>query len=202
MVEVNEEITRAYFEEVCGYMVRTGYHFTKSSQKRAGKARGGAGPADIDLLIYHPNPKSELFNDYIKKYGVKAMVSVKGWHMLPKKSRKLETALETIDNACKSTFGDHQASDAARVFFGDSGFNRILVLSRIDNKFPEEQRKYAKTKYQVNSIIEFSDMLRELLSAVQNRRYFPESQILQTMYTLNEYILNEKHPRADQRNIY
>ena len=39
MVEVNEEITKAYFEEVCGYLVRTGYHFTKTSPKRNGKNR-------------------------------------------------------------------------------------------------------------------------------------------------------------------
>lgn len=54
MVEVNEEIARAYFEEVCGYMVRTGFYFKKVREKRAGKTKGGAGPADIDLLILQP----------------------------------------------------------------------------------------------------------------------------------------------------
>ncbi|MBS7633731.1 hypothetical protein KEJ15_09025 [Candidatus Bathyarchaeota archaeon] len=111
MVEVNEEIARAYFEEVCGYMVRTGFYFKKVREKRAGKTKGGAGPADIDLLILHPNPNSEKYKEFIEKFGKRAMVSVKGWHMEPKRRRSREGARREIDNACKSLFGDTQASE-------------------------------------------------------------------------------------------
>jgi len=189
LVEVNEEIARAYFEEVCGYMVRTGFYFKKMREKRADKKRGGAGPADIDLLILHPNPASDQNKDLVKNYGTRAMVSVKGWHMEPQYHRSIENAERTIDNACKSLFGDPQASDAAKAFFGGADFKRLLVISRLDEKFKDEQEKYARQKYNVDKIIDFSKILKELLDSIKKRKYFPESPILQTIYTLSKYIL-------------
>jgi len=190
LVEVNEEITRAYFEEVCGYLVRTGYFLKKTCEKRESNRKGGAGPADNDLMILHPNPTSVQYRDYVNKYGERAMISVKGWHMLPKRSRKEATAKRTIDEACVSFFGDPQASDTARDFFGGKRFNRVLVLSRLDENLKEIQKKHAKEKYKVYTIIEFQYILKKLLSAVTNRSYNPESQIMQTMFTLNKYVLN------------
>jgi len=198
LVEVNEEIARAYFEEeiarayfeeVCGYMVRTGFQFKKSAKKRPGRTKGGAGPADIDLLISHPNPKSERYQKFVKAYGTKAMISVKGWHMEPKSHRKLKNALNTIDDAAESLFGDSQASNAAEGFFGNGDFKRILVISRLDEKFKEKQKMHARQYYKIDEIIEFKEMLKALLDSAKKRKYFPESQILQTIYTLSRYVL-------------
>lgn len=186
MAEVNEEIAQAYFEEVCGYMVRTDYYF-KKFKKRPGK-KGGAGPADIDLLIYHPDPTSELHKKYVNRFGKKAIVSVSGWHMLPKGSRKKETALGTIDVACK-LFSDPQASDVAKGFFGDDAFSKIVVISKLDEKFKDEQKKYAEERYGVNEVIEFKEILNELTEYAQKsgRTWFKESSILQTVFTLDRY---------------
>ena len=69
MAEVNEEIAKAYFEEVRGYLTRQDHYFKKESKKP--HKRGGIGPSDIDLLIMHPSEEGI--------YGKRAMVSVKGW---------------------------------------------------------------------------------------------------------------------------
>src|SRR3990170_2675861 len=114
MVEVNEEIAREYFEEVCGYMVRTGFYFKKVGKKREGRTKGGAGPADIDLLILHPNPTSKRYKVFIEKFGKRAIVSVKGWHMQPKRCRSREKARDKIDDACESLFADSQASEVSK----------------------------------------------------------------------------------------
>jgi hypothetical protein len=199
LVEVNEEIARAYFEEVCGYMVRTGFYYKKFREKREGKKRGGAGPADIDLLIMHPNPAAKQYMDFVKKYGKRAMVSVKGWHMEPKRRRDLESALEEMDNACSSLFADCQASDSAEAFFGSSDFRKLLVISRLDENFKEKQKEYAKQKYKVEPIIEFQEILEKLMEQARSRArtYFPESPILQTIYTMSKYIIPEKDDGTD-----
>jgi hypothetical protein len=194
LVEVNEEIARAYFEEVCGYMVRTGFYYKKFRKKRVGKKKGGAGPADIDLLIMHPNPASKHYSGFVKKYGQRSMVSVKGWHMEPKRRRSLQSALEEMDNACSSLFEDRQASDSAKAFFGSSDFKRLLVISRLDEIFKDKQRRYVRQEYGVEQIVEFEEMLEKLMAQARSRKrtYFPESPILQTIYTISKYVLPEK----------
>ncbi|MBS7633730.1 hypothetical protein KEJ15_09020 [Candidatus Bathyarchaeota archaeon] len=77
-------------------------------------------------------------------------------------------------------------------FFGCNDFKRILVISRLDEKFKNEQKSYAKQAYNVDEIIEFKQMLEKLLDSIKNRTYFPESPILQTIYTLSKYVLAEK----------
>lgn len=194
MVEVNEEIARAYFREVCGYLVRAGFYYKKFRKRRAGKKKGGAGPADIDLLIMHPNPSSKQYRGFVKNYDQRAMVSVKGWHMEPKRRKSRKNALGEMDNACSSLFADRQASDSAKAFFGSGDFKKLLVISRLDENFKEDQRKYARQKYGVEQIIEFQQMLEKLMAQARSRKrtYFPESPILQTIYTISKYVLSEK----------
>ena len=186
---MNEEIAKAYFEEVCGYMVRTGFYFKKVRKQRSGKEKGGAGPADIDLLIMHPNPDSAKYKAFTDRYGAKAMVSVKGWHQEPETHRIAGNALATIDRACSSLFGDPQASKYAKEYFGNDGFRKLLVISRLDTRFKKEQEEHALKRYGA-SVIEFREVICELLERIEHRTYFPESEILQTIKLMSKYVLN------------
>ena len=172
MAEVNEEIAKAYFEEVCGYMIKQDHYFKKTSQKS--HARGGVGPSDIDLLIMHPRDEGI--------YGIRAMVSVKGWHgyCLTEKN---------CQNNEKWTKGfEKQDLNAAESFFGTKDFNKILVVPRVDEKERAFIEQYVKRNKGIDYLLGFPFMLNELSKKIeQSSRYYKESESLQTLAVSHKY---------------
>ena len=165
MAEVNEEIAKAYFEEVCGYLTKSDYCFQKTS-KRPHK-RGGVGPSDIDLLIMHPNEGG--------LYGKRAMVSVKGWHdyILTKYNCK------TKESWTKGF--EKQDLDAAEEFFKTKDFSKILVVPRVEKNNREFIEKYVKTSKGIDCLIDFPFMINEIFKKFKKPRYYKESEVLQTL---------------------
>ncbi|MEM2956465.1 MAG: hypothetical protein QW041_02755 [Candidatus Pacearchaeota archaeon] len=165
MAEVNEEIAKAYFEEVCGYFVKTNLYFKKESEKP--HKRGGVGASDIDLLLLHPTDG---------KYGKRAMVSVKGWH-------EYVLNLKNCKNNYKWMHGfEKQDLKAVENFFGTKEFNKILVVPRVNEKERWIIEQYGKQNKGIDYIISFPFMLNELFNKFkQSSRYYKESEVLQTL---------------------
>jgi len=165
MAEVNEEIAKAYFEEICRYFVETDHYFKKSSKKA--HKRGGTGPSDIDLLLLHPTEGI---------YGKRAMVSVKGWHGYVLNSENCKKNYKWMHGFEK------QDLDAAEDRFKSKDFSKILVVPRINEEEREEVERYAKECKGIDYIITFPFMLKEIFDKIgDSSRYYKESEVLHTL---------------------
>jgi hypothetical protein len=186
MAEVNEEIARVYFEEVCGYTAKSDFYFKKKSEKA--HKRGGVGGSDIDLLLLHPNEGI---------YGKKAMVSVKGWH-------NYVLTLKGCKNNPNWTKGfGKQDLDAAESFFNAKDFNKILVVPRVKEPEKELIEEYVKKTKGIDYVLGFPFMLNELFKKFeQSSRYYKESETLQTLAVTYRYSiepLNKEIRRLEKK---
>jgi len=166
MAEVNEEIARVYFEEL-GYTVRTNLYYKKKSGL-------GTGPADIDLLILKPQGKG--------KYGKKAIVSVKGWHSFTFSLRLMKKSGRLFEMFVP------QSIRRAEDFLG-KGFKRILIVAKTpkDKKEKVLIKKWLAKRMKIDFLLEFSEILSELIKRTDNKRNYPNSEVQQTIRLLKNY---------------
>lgn len=176
-MDVNEQIAKAYFEEVYGYIVKTNHYFKKVRAK-------GSGPSDIDLILHHP--KDGLF-------GKNAICSVKGW-------QSHTIRLKTIKNKSKfeekwRIFEDQEIS-AGKKFFGDNAFEKILILPPIYRSEKKDAIEYCKEEYNIR-LLNFADILIELIEHLSkqenlNRAYDSESLQTLRMVLINIFRIEDK----------
>ena len=176
MAEVNEEIAKAYFEEVCGYFIKTDLYFKKTSKKE--HKRGGVGPSDIDLMLLHPQDNGI--------YGKRAMVSVKGWHGYVLNSTNCKNNQKWMHGFEK------QDLDAAENCFKTKEFSKILVVPRVNEDERPLVEQYAKKYKGIDHILGFPFMLEKLFKTFeQSSRYYKESEVLQTLAVAYRYSIKD-----------
>ncbi|MCD6115127.1 hypothetical protein J7J74_02480 [bacterium] len=172
-MDVNEQIAKAYFEEVCSYVVKTNHYF-----KKKGK-RGGAGPADIDLILIHPQKG-------YKEYGKYAICTVKGW-------QSYKVSINDIKNQKKFEeewkIFEKQELEAAKRFFGVDKFSKILILPPINSKHKKEAINYCKKRYNI-ILLDFSDVLFELIEYLSKDNRMYRSFQTESLQTLRIILVN------------
>lgn len=144
MRDVNEQIVKAYFEEVYGYVVRTNIYFKKKGKK------GGAGPADIDLVMIHPKKG---------KFEKRVIVTVKGWQGVKIRKGSISDR-KKFKNEWK--IFQKQEVKAADKFFGKNKYKKILVLPPIKIDDKEYCKELVKKRYDI-LLMDFSDILFKLM---------------------------------------
>ncbi len=163
-MDVNEHIAKAYFEEVYSYVVKTNHHFKKKREK-------GTGPADIDLILIYPK-------DGKAPFGSKAICSVKGWQNYIIKFSEIKNK-EIFEKKWK--IFEEEELIAAKDFFGDDKFEKILILPPIHKNDKEKAKEYCLRNYKIH-LLDFSDILIELmihLSKSENITRFYDIEALQ-----------------------
>ncbi|MBI2140294.1 hypothetical protein HYU14_05190 [Candidatus Woesearchaeota archaeon] len=143
-MEVNEQIIKAYFEEVHKYVVRTNLYFKKRGKK------GGAGPADIDLVMIHPKKG---------KYGKNVIVTVKGWQGATIRRKDIQNR-NTFEKKWK--IFQKQELKAADKFFGKNNYKKILILPPIKINDKVYCKKRINKEYKT-ILMDFPDILFELM---------------------------------------
>lgn len=176
MTDVNEEIVKAYYETQ-GYLVKTNHYYIKKGK------HGGGGHSDIDLIIYHP----------IKKES--AIVSVKGWHTTIVQESNLEKKWEK--QHYEKLKIDSQTIKAAKSFFGNKTFRKILVLSNFKEGYREKLSRKLEKFYGYDEVTDFSTILKELIEGNEKKgipefnikRDYKDSEFLQTLRIMKRYYI-------------
>lgn len=169
-MDVNEQIAKAYFEEVHGYMVKTNHYFKKVRDR-------GSGPSDIDLILHHPKDGA---------FGKNAICSVKGW-------QSHTISLKTIKN--KSNFEEKwrifedQEISAGKEFFGNNDFNKILVLPPIYKSEKKDAIIYCKEEYKIQ-LLNFSDILIELIEYLSKSKNLKRAYDIEALQILRMVTIN------------
>ncbi|MBR9676619.1 hypothetical protein GOV04_00570 [Candidatus Woesearchaeota archaeon] len=190
-MDVNEKIAEAYFENIHGYVVNTNHYFKKSGDG------GGAGPADIDLIMIHPKKG---------KYGKYAIATVKGW-------QSATTTLKQLKNKDKferewKIFQKDELKEAKK-FFGHNNFSKIMVMPPIKPEEREECKHFVEKKYDY-ILIDFPEMIKELLTWLNSKSEVTkgenwerayESEFMQTLriITINFLKLEENSIKIDKK---
>ncbi len=183
MADVNEEIVKAYYEAQ-GYIVKTNHYYVK--RKFTDGKKIGQGPADIDLIIIHPQT-----ND-------KAIISVKGWHNDVVRKSNIKNWKEKSYMKLKI---DEQTVEAGKEFFGDNNFRKLLVLSCIDKKDYQELRDDLKDFYKYDEVLHFPTLLHDLVEGNKNKnilkvndyKHYRDSEFLQTLRLFVKHYIKSKN---------
>ena len=178
MAEVNEEVSRLFFE-ANGFLVRTNLsYFVK-------KPKGPAGTSDIDLLVANMAPESSIEMPFILEEehlaGIsKAIIEVKGWHM-----ERISPSLSSFDRI--AYFTRPEAIRAATDFFHASDFKNILITSALVTT------KKARTKaidtlrtMSIDHVIEFKTIIDGLFEKLDPTKS-SNSEVLQTLRLVKIY---------------
>jgi len=185
-MDVNEQIAKAFFEEVHSYLVKTNHYFKKIRKK-------GVGPSDIDLVLRYSKDNEQGI------FGKKAICSVKGWQ-----SFKIKLTDIKDEKKFKKDWKIFEEDElkAAEYFFGDNNFNKVLILPPIDRNEIEDAKKYCMNKYGI-ILLDFSEVLIDLLRYLAsnnnvNRSY--DLEVLQTLRIVSINILQIKDKEIQLQN--
>ena len=169
-MDVNEQIAKAYFEEVHGYMVKTNHYFKKVRDT-------GSGPADIDLILYHPREGN---------FGKQAICSVKGWQSQTIRLKAIKDKPTFEENW--RIFEDQEISEGER-FFGNKDFAKILILPPIHKSEKKEAKKYCEKEYKIQ-LLDFSDILIELIEHLSNPSNLNRAYDIEALQVLRMVLIN------------
>jgi len=172
MTDVNEEIVAIYFE-LNGYLVRKNLKYMIKKPKSSGES-------DIDLAIQHPQT------------GDKAIVEVKGWHNDVLSINDFKTSNKEDYKSRLFHFLRKEALKKAEEFFKSKDFRKILVVPALAKN--AEKRKaildYVKKDKGVD-IIEFKDIIREVLDKTEINKNYKDSEFQQTIRLVKLYGLSK-----------
>lgn len=117
----------------------------------------------------------------------KALVEIRPWHT----DKLYGSAVES--NPILSAFAEDENLLHAREYFRGEDFARILIISELPNN-PEQRARTIKCigETAVDHIIEFTDILRTLLDAVNPNGAYTGSFTLQLLQLLKRYRLVER----------
>ncbi|MBM3837221.1 MAG: hypothetical protein FJ398_04525 [Verrucomicrobia bacterium] len=179
MSAVSETIVREYFE-LHGFLVR---------QQRKFIPRTGREDAEIDFLVFNPQPKLSdlplppvLSSDDLRQVA-RAIVVVKGWHTETFSSAMLSRQPEIFRFVDPKVF-----QRAARAFGAEGALAKILVVPSLPQH--EEGRSQTldllKSKG-IDAVIPFGTLLADLIDSVETNRNYQKSDLLQILRILKNY---------------
>ena len=185
MPDINETVVRHFFE-LNGFLVRTNIKYWFSGEK-------GGGESDIDLVVYNLNPDKlkppRRFVLTLEELpGLRqAIVETKGWHT-ESFTKGLVRNTPRIFNFVRP----EAIAAAADTVFYDADFRRILVVSRL-SPVPDNRKAAVQLLKDggIDHVIEFSTIVRFIVSQVEPNKNYPDSEILQTIRLLKVYGLLE-----------
>ncbi|UZE92074.1 MAG: hypothetical protein IB616_05000 [Methanosarcinales archaeon] len=182
MPDVNEEIVKQFFEKN-GFLVKTNLKYMV-------KSGGSSGESDVDLAVLNldpdrMNPATNIVLEAEDLKGIeRAVVEIKGWHEL-RFTPSLLAYSPRIFN-----FVRQESLDAAKKFFKNANFKKILVLSElpvVEDKRSESIQKLKKGG--IDHVIEFKTILKYITGVVKPNKNYRDSEFLQTVRLLKSYDL-------------
>ena len=180
MPEVNEEVTRLFFEDR-DFFVRANVNYPIKGEK------GGGGNSDIDLLAINPHASGYegdipfvLNSESIGAIRC-ASIEVKGWHNL--------TITSSVISAYPRIFhfARPEAVAMASQVLGTDDFRKILVISALAKK--DKPRSSAIESLRVGGIdhvLEFGEIMSHLFGRVEMQRHV-SSEVLHTLRLMSLY---------------
>jgi len=150
MKDVNEEISRLYFESN-GFLVRTNLRYYVRRHEN-----GPGGRSDVDLVVANMNPMEKinlpfiLTTDDVKNIK-RAAVEVKGWH-----TEKISTRTNNFKRL--GYLAREEAVKAVSEFFGRSDFKKILIIPSFAPRKQEETIDKLQS-FGIDHVIEFKTII-------------------------------------------
>jgi hypothetical protein len=179
---VNEWIVREYFESL-GYLVSQPHkHVVPGRQKTPGE--------EVDLIVVNPRVKDHKLPDRLiissqdLKTVARALVSVRGWHT----DRFYTSTFEQAPDLLRFVEPEPLRFAARRL--GSSAMAKILCLPKLPASGDlKDKTIVALKKKGIDGILTFRTMLAELVGAVDTRRNYEKSDLLQIIRLLKNYDL-------------
>jgi hypothetical protein len=181
-MDVNEQIAKAYFEEVHGYIVKTNHYFKKVRKK-------GTGPSDIDLILRHPVDKGKK-----GPFGKRAICSVKGWQS--HRTKLTEIKSKEIFKKRWKVF-ERDELKAADKFFESKNYTKILLVPPLNRESIIKAKEFCLKSYGI-VLLDFSEVLFSLLKHLATGRNSRRAYDLEVLQTLRMVTINLVRVHADE----
>lgn len=179
--EVSVLLARDMFE-LAGFLVQL-------NRKYAGNPEESSEVA-ADLYILNPRPRQEgtppgvVLGAADLSYLERASVKVRGWHTDSFATARLASGSGIFD------FVEESALAAAKRYFRNAPFEKVLVLSRLPARRDAREASIRLLKGRgVDRVVEFTTVLKALVDGVKVNKKYVGDDLLEVIRTLKSYKL-------------